>query len=55
MVNMVNMCYNENKYFSKSVQLGIFMTVMILYIPVLFNSFIETTVTTVQPHILYTP
>ena len=31
------------------------MTVMTLYIPVLFNSFIETTVTTVQPHILYTP
>ena len=50
-----NATYNENKYFSKSVQLGIFMTVMILYIPVLFNSFIETTVTTVQPHILYTP
>ena len=50
-----NATYNENKYVSKCVQLGIFMTVMILYIPVLFNSFIETTVSTVQPHILYTP
>ena len=47
--------YNENKYFSKTVQLGIFMTVMILYIPVLFNSFNETTISTVQPHILYIP
>ena len=50
-----NATYNENTYFSKSVQLGIFMTVMILYTPVLFNSFIETAVSTVQPHILYTP
>ena len=50
-----NATYNENKYFSKSVQLVIFMTVIILYIPVLFNSFIETTVSAVQPHILYTP
>ena len=31
------------------------MTVMILYVPVLFNSFIEATLSTVQPHIVYTP